>query len=189
MLPSSFWATAFSSDAVAEQGRVIHCTALDHDALRSTTVAVLKALTSTEEGTTHLFSFSLVLPAVSARQLTRDDGQPLKQLTSEHKIDIRLREPHRLAPSERLLAIMGHIAVLPAVISSLLTMFPHPFQYQDMVQWDSGSGVTGEEHQQSARDLPLNVAAQRYKRKSAQERAATRAAKCLKTTAWHATKR
>ena len=113
------------------------------------------------------------------------EGQFLAHLTSAHKNDFRLRDPHRLSPSERLLAATGPILVLPAMISELISVFAHLFQYTSVAQLGSGTR-SGEEHlpQQSALDLPLNMVAQRYKRKTAQERADNRAAKRAKPSAW-----
>ena len=174
----------FHPDAAAEHGRVIHCSALDHDALCRTAVAIIQALFCSFEGPSSLFNLYFVIPAVSARLLAMDGGQVLAQLTSAHKIDFRLRDPHRLAPSERLLAATGPMSVLPAMLSSLLAVFPHPFQYLSMQHLDPASG-SGEEHQpqQSVLDLPLNVAVLRYKRKTNQKRADNRAEKRAKHTA------
>ena len=175
----------FHPDAVVEQGRVIHCSALDHTALCSTAVSVIQTLFTSIEGTNEQFNLYFVIPTASARLLTMGEGQFLAHLTSAHKTDFRLRDPHRLAPSERLLAATGPISVLPAMISELLALFAHPFQYTSMAQPDYGTR-SGEEHrpQQSALDLPLNMVAQRYKRKNAQERADNRATKRAKPSAW-----
>jgi hypothetical protein len=106
----------FHPDAVVEQGRVIHCSALDHDALCSTAVCVIQTLFTCIEGSNERFNFYFVIPTASARLLTMGEEQFLAHLTSAHKTDFRLREPHRLAPSERLLTATGPISVLPAMI-------------------------------------------------------------------------
>jgi len=175
----------YHPDAASEQGRVLHCSALDHAALWCTAIAVIQALFSSLEGSKEMFNLYFVIPTVSARLLTMGEGQVPAQLSSAHRTVFQLRDPHWRSPSERLLAAMGSMSVLPAVISSLLAVFPHPFQYMAMPQLDSGTGLSKEsQHQQNVLDLPLNVAVQRYKRKSDQERADNRATKRVKHKAW-----
>ena len=80
------------------------------------------------------------------------------------------------------------MSVLPSLITSLLAVFPHPFQYLMMHQLDRSPGL-GEkgQQQQSNLDLPLHVVVKRYKRKTEQERADKRAVKSAKNSAWRRT--
>ncbi len=131
-----------------------------------------------------MFNLYLVIPAVSAR-LSMGEEQVLAHLTITYKTDFHLHDHHRLSPSECPLVATGPMSVVPAVISSLLAVFPHPFQYMAMPQLNSGLGLGEEQQQQrSVLDLPLNLAAQRYKRKTDQERADNRAAKRAKNSVW-----
>jgi hypothetical protein len=68
------------------------------------------------QGSRESFNLYFVIPAVSARLLAMGAGQVLAHLTSAHKTEFRLRDPHRLAPSERLLAATGPISVLPEML-------------------------------------------------------------------------
>jgi hypothetical protein len=54
------------------------------------------------------------------------------------------------------------LLVLPALISSLLLVFPQPFEYTSLLKSNAGPGSgEGEQHMNCALDLPLNVVAQR----------------------------
>ncbi len=140
----------------------------------------IQALFFSLDGSTEMFNLYLVIPAVSARLLMGEE-QVLAHLYTPYKTDFHLHDPHRLSPSECLLAATGPMSVLPAVISSLLAVF----QYMAMPQLNSGPGLGGEQQQQrSVLDLPLNLAAQRYKRKTDQERADNRAARRAKNPVW-----
>ena len=176
----------FHPDAVAEQGRVIHCSARDHASLCSTVVAIAHALYSSLDGApAATFSFYVVIPVAAARPLIVTGGQLLARLGSSHQTELFLRAPHKISPSERLLAVSGPLKVLPALISSLLSAFSQPFQYTSLLESNAGprSGES-EQHMNCALDLPLNVVAQRYKRKAAQQRADNHTAKRAKVSSW-----
>jgi hypothetical protein len=113
----------FHPDAASEQKQVIHCSALDPAALCSTAIAVIQALFPSLEGSKGMFNLYFVIPAVSAR-LSMGEGQVLAQLSAAHTIVFHLRDPHRLSPSERLLAATGSMSVLPA---GCLLYSPIPF--------------------------------------------------------------
>ena len=152
----------------------------------NTVVAIAHALYSSLDGApTATFSFYIVIPVAAARPLIVTGGQLLARLGSSHQTELFLRAPHKLSPSERLLAASGPLKVLPAVISSLLSVFPQPFEYISLLESNAGpqSGES-EQHKNGALDLPLNVVAQRYKRKAAQQRADNRTAKRAKVTSW-----
>jgi len=157
----------FHPDAASEQKQVIHCSALDHAALCSTAIAVIQALFPSLEGSKGMFNLYFVIPAVSVR-LSMGEGRVLAQLSAAHTIVFHLRDPIGFPLLNAFWPPRGPCRSYPPAACCI------PPSLSGHVHATIGLGEE-QQQQQSVLDLPLNIAVQRYKRETDQERADNRA--------------